>query len=394
MRLYSCVLAPRRPGGFVRRFVVLGVTACAALCVAPVGVSASSSSRVPTGAAAPRAAAKITHVFVINLENENYATSWGATSPAKYLNGTLRKKGQLLTKYYAIGHVSLDNYIAQISGQSPNISTQTDCTTYTDFVSTGTGTYGQALGKGCVYPKTVKTIGDQLVAAHKTWKAYNEDIGNSPTDPKACRHPAIGGKDTTITPTATDMYATRHNPWVYFHSIVDSPICHTNDVGLGALPKDLATAASTPNLVYITPNVCDDGHDAPCKDGRPGGLVSADAFLKTWVPKILASAAYKAGGMLVITFDEAGFGKTGDSTACCHTPASPNAPKPGLNGPGGGRVGALVISTRTRPATTNATPYNHYALLCSMENVFGLKHLGFAGAPGLTCFGQDVFNSP
>jgi hypothetical protein len=368
------------------------------LLVAAVACS-SSSNRAARGeltstVAAPAVSPKITHVFVINLENENYATSWGTKSPAKYLNGTLRKKGQLLSKYYAIGHVSLDNYIAQISGQSPNLSTQTDCTTYSDFVSTGTGKYGQALGKGCVYPKTVKTIGDQLVTAHKTWKAYNEDIGNSPTDPTTCRHPAIGASDPTISASATDQYATRHNPWVYFHSIVDSPICATNDVGLDALPTDLASAAKTPNLVYITPNVCDDGHDAPCKDGRPGGLVSADAFLKTWVPKILASPAYKAGGMLVITFDEAGFGAKGDSTACCHTPASPNAPKPGLNGPGGGRVGALVISARTNAGTTNATPYNHYALLCSLENVFGLKHLGFAGAPGLTCFGKDVYNHP
>ena len=59
-----------------------------------------------------------------------------------------------------------------------------------------------------------------------------------------------------------------------------------------------------------------------------------------------------------------------------------------------GRVGALIISTSTKPKTTSATPYNHYALLCSMEDVFGLSHLGFAGAPGLTCFGKDVYNAP
>jgi len=105
----------------------------------------------------------IKHIFVIDLENEGESTTFGPLSPATYLNGTLLKQGELLQSYYATGHVSLDNYIAQISGQSPNISTQTDCTTYTDFASKGTGKYGQALGKGCVYPKTVKTIGDQLV---------------------------------------------------------------------------------------------------------------------------------------------------------------------------------------------------------------------------------------
>jgi phosphatidylinositol-3-phosphatase len=375
----------------------LAVVLLSALVLVAGACSSSGSSKatsaVLTRAAIPSSSVTISHVFVINLENESFATSWGATSPAKYLNGTLRKQGALLTQYFAIGHVSLDNYIAQISGQSPNISTQTDCTTYTPFVSTGTGAYQQAIGKGCVYPKTVQTIGNQLIAKKLTWKAYQEDIANSATEPKTCRHPALGAPDPTIVATKTDMYATRHDPWVYFHSIIDTPACNTNVVGLPALTTDLASATTAPNLSYITPNVCDDGHDAPCKDGRPGGLISADKFLQTWVPKILASPAYKAGGMLVITFDEAALsGPAQDATACCHTPVSPNAAQPGLVGPGGGRVGALIISQLTEPGSTDTTPYNHYALLCSIENVFGLTHLGFAGAPGLTCFGKDVYN--
>jgi phosphatidylinositol-3-phosphatase len=385
---------------WVRRFKLLAVSACIGLTFALVAGACSAgsgkgASGVLTDIATPHAAKKIGHVFVINLENEDYVVSFGASSHAKYLNGPLRKQGVLLTKYYGIGHVSLDNYIAQISGQAPNQSTQFDCVTYTDFVQTGTGKYGQALGKGCVYPKTVKTIGDQLTAAHKTWKAYQEDIGNSPTDAKTCRHPALGGNDATIIPTATDMYATRHDPWMYFHSIIDSATCATKVVGLGPLTTDLKSAAKTANLSYITPNVCDDGHDAPCKDGRPGGLVSADKFLQTWVPKILASPAYKADGMLVITFDEAeSGGPMKDATSCCKTPVSPNAAMPGLSGPGGGKVGALVLSVNTKPNTTSTVAYNHYALLCSMENAFGLKHLGFASVPGLACFGKDVFNKP
>jgi hypothetical protein len=371
---------------------------CCVAVVLAAGACAGSSGKTATGTLSstvvPAATTKIGHVFVINLENENYADSWSPASPAKYLNGALRAKGQLLTQYYAIGHVSLDNYIAQISGQSPNINTQTDCPTFSNFKSTGTGAYGQALGAGCVYPKAVKNIGDQLTAKGKTWKQYAQDMAKSPTQ-KTCRHPAIGGKDTTLSPTKTDMYATRHVPFVYFHSIIDSTQCKKKVVDLNALPTDLKSAATTPNLSYITPNVCNDGHDAPCKDGRPGGLVSADKFLQTWVPKILASPAYKAGGMLIVTFDEAEpLGAQSDSSACCNTPVSPNAAQPGLSGPGGGLVGALIVSTRTMPNSTNNTPYNHYSLLCSMENVFGLKHLGFAGAPGLSCFGADVYNKP
>ncbi len=353
--------------------------------------STTESSTTPTTTAAART--PISHVFVINLENENFEATWTPSSPAVYLNHTLRPQGQLLTQYFATGHASLPNYIAQISGQAPNHETQADCITYTPFVMTGVGAFGQALGSGCVYPKEVPTIAGQLEAAGKTWKAYQEDIGNSATEPKTCRHPPIGTVDPTLIARPGDMYATRHNPFVYFASVIDEPSCAQNVVGLDAMTADLASAASTPNLSYITPNACHDGHDAPCVDGEPGGLTSADQWLQQWVPKILASPAYKAGGMLIITFDEAELaGDDADASACCHTPPSPNAPKPGLNGPGGGRVGALVISADTKPGSTNATPYNHYSLLCSLEDVWHLQHLGFAGAPGLACFGTDVYD--
>ena len=68
----------------MRRFPILAVPACIALCLTLLGVPASAGSPA-TGTAVPHAAAKISHVFVINLENENYATSWGAKSPASYL---------------------------------------------------------------------------------------------------------------------------------------------------------------------------------------------------------------------------------------------------------------------------------------------------------------------
>jgi hypothetical protein len=386
----------------VRIACVLVVALALAAC------SSSSSSKKPstttgrsgaaattsTSAGSAAASGAIGHVFVINLENKSYDQTWGADSKATYLNGTLRPMGQLLTQYFAIGHASLDNYLAQISGQSPNPRTQADCSQYVEFQSRGTGAYGQALGEGCVYPSSVTTIADQLDAAHKTWKGYMEDMGNSSTAPKTCRHPAIGDHDTAFVAHPGDQYATRHNPFVYFHSIIDRPACAANDVPLDRLTGDLASEATTANLTYITPNLCHDGHDAPCVDGEPGGLVSADSFLSTWVPKILASPAYRHDGMLIVTFDEAELaGSHADASACCNTPPAPNTAHPGGSGPGGGRVGALVVSGATKPGGTNETPYNHYALLCSLEDVFHLSHLGFAGAPGLRCFGKDVYDA-
>ena len=111
-----------------------------------------------------------------------------------------------------------------------------------------------------------------------------------------------------------DAYATRHNPFVYFHSIIDSPTCG-NCVNLNNLTADLADAHTTPNFVFITPNLCDDGHDGSgtgaagttCANGQPGGSASADAFLQMWVPQIMASPAYKKDGLLMILFDESDF---------------------------------------------------------------------------------------
>ena len=321
---------------------------------APSGNGTTSTTAVAPGPG-------IGHVFVINLENKNYEKTWGSASPATYLNGTLAPKGQLLAQYYGTSHASLGNYITQISGQPSNPETNADCTTFTEYRN----------GRGCVYPPKVKTVADQLDGAGKTWKSYQEGMSTP------CRHPKIGAGDTTLIARKGDMYATRHNPFVYFHSIIDTPRCAANVVDLTALDTDLAATDSTPNLVYITPDLCHDGHDTPCVDGQPGGLVSADKFLTTWVAKILQSPAYLTDGLLVITLDEA----DADASACC-----------GQKGPGGGRIGALLLSARVKAGTTNDTPYNHYSLLCSIEDMFGLAHLGRAGAAGNKCFGKDVYS--
>jgi phosphatidylinositol-3-phosphatase len=358
--------------------------------VAAVCLTATATTAFATAPEKP--SPRIGHVFVINLENKGFDETFGS-SGAPYLSKTLTSKGQLLTQYFAIGHASLDNYIAQISGQGPNPATQSDCTTFSEFASTGVGELGQELGEGCVYPASVKTVADQLDAAHRTWRTYQEDMGNSSDEPKTCRHPNIGSTDPTESARSGDQYATKHNPFVYFHSIIDSPQCNENVVPLDVLDADLSSAKKTPNLVYITPNLCHDGHDKPCVDGQFGGLVSADRWLREWTPKILASPAFKRDGVLIVTFDEAELsGSNGDSSACCGVQSTQNAAKPGLNGPGGGRTGAVVISRFTKPGTKNAKPYNHYALLCSIENAFGLDHLGLAGQPGLGCFGKDVYN--
>jgi hypothetical protein len=64
---------------------------------------------------------------------------------------------------------------------------------------------------------------------------------------------------------------------------------------------------------------------------------------------------------------------------------------PGITGPGGGRVGAVLVSPLIKPGTVSKAAYNHYALLRSIEDFFDLEHLGYAGQKGLKSFGKDVF---
>ncbi|MDX6639755.1 MAG: phosphatidylinositol-3-phosphatase [Solirubrobacteraceae bacterium] len=352
-------------------------------------------------AAAARAALPpIHHVWVIQLENTSYDAAFVNNAANSYLGRTLPQSGELLRQYYATGHVSLDNYISQLSGQAPNPDTQGDCQVPTDVVPGLPVGDGQVLGVGCRYPAAVKTLVDQLEAKGLTWKGYMEDMGNDPArEPATCGDPPAGQRDDTQSPTATDQYAARHNPFVYFHSILDPPgRCAAHVVPLPPLASDLASVDTTPNFSWITPNLCDDGHDAtPCtgtnaKGTKDGGLVAVDAFLAKWVPVITGSPAFNQDGMLIVTFDES---NTSDDAACCNEPAGFNTPMPGIGGPGGGRVGAIVLSRFVRPGSTDDTPYNHYALLKSLEQVFGIdQYLGYAGMTGLQAFGGDVYNQP
>ena len=368
-----------RPARAVRRVAA----PLAALTLAAASLTAGLIVRDPGPAAAATPAVR--HVFVVNLENKGFDQTFGPGSPAPYLSTTQPAQGQLLTQYYGTAHNSLPNYVAQISGQGPNSQTQGDCQVYSEFAQTGTVAPGQAVGSGCVYPSSVTTVADQLEAQGLTWRGYMEDMGTP------CRHPQLNAADDTQRAKVGDQYAARHNPFVYFHSIIDSPTCAEHDVDLSQLPTDLASVATTPNLTYITPNLCDDGHDSPCVDGRPGGLVTADEWLKTWIPKILASPAYQQDGLLVVTFDEADTNSPGGADACCGEGPGPNAPLPGIYGPGGGRTGAVLLSPFITPGTTNATAYNHYSLLRSIEDTFGLAPLGYAGS--VQGFGSDVFGA-
>ncbi len=390
----------------------------AALAILMAACSSASTSSPTTTAPGPATTGEsnglpaIRHVFVIVLENEGFDTTFGHPASDPYLASSLPASGALLSDYYGIGHNSNDNYIALLSGQAPNPSNQADCPVFADFPATATvAPDGQISDSGCVFPTSVTTVANQLDQAHLTWKGYMEDMGNIATRESAvCGHPAVGTPDLTERTVPGDGYATRHNPFVYFHSIIDdTALCNTRVVPLGsatgALPtgapsgvtglaSDLKSVATTPNFSFITPNLCSDGHDAPCvnQPGSDSGLTNIDTFLQTWVPLITSSPAFKKDGLLEVTFDEADTdgGNPANATACCNEIPGPASAQPGLYGPGGGRTGAVLLSPFIKGGTTSSVPYNHFSTLATVEELFGLTKLGQARTVSAT-FGPDIF---
>lgn len=369
----------------------LRALAIPALCLAAVGQAPAEELR--TGALPP-----IRHVFLIVLENKSFSEAFGPHAAAPYLARTLPAHGALLESYYAIGHWSLDNYIAMVSGQAPNPATQRDCQQATEFQASGAGLDGQGelSGFGCVYPSTVKTLADQLETAGFTWKGYMEDldVDMARDRPATCTVARIGRTDGTEHASGSDEYASKHDPFVYFHTILDQPSrCAAHVVNLDVLATDLHSIATTPNYSFITPNLCHDGHDPRCGDGAAGGLDGISGFLEKWVPRITGSPAFRKDGLLLITFDESDGSPPDGFDACCAEKPLPGAPEaPGFRGPGGGRVGAVALSPFIRPGTVSMTPYNHYSMLRTVEDIFGVGHLGYAAEPDLRTFGADVFS--
>jgi hypothetical protein len=165
----------------------------ALLALACVAAGGATAAAAPVGGRF-----QVRHVFVLVLENESAAVTFGPDSPAPYLSKTLPARGAFVPNYYGVGHASLDNYIAMISGEAPNASTQADCGVFADFAASGPlGSFGQQPGTGCVYPSDVPTLPSQLTAAGLTRRSYDEDMGADPSRESAtCGHPVVGQHDT------------------------------------------------------------------------------------------------------------------------------------------------------------------------------------------------------
>jgi hypothetical protein len=341
----------------------------------PAPADSPATATDPTQEAGP-----IEHVFVISLASPGYEAAFGTASQMPYLSATLRPQGQLLSGYSLLDDAGLANGIATISGQPPNASTQANCPTYSEFpAGTSPNPKGLVAGSGCVYPVEALTIADQLGSARLTWRGYMDGMADETGKPDDCVHPDSEAADQP----APGGYAARQNPFVYFHSLLDLGDCASNDLPLTQLEPDLRKVESTANYSFISPSLCNAGVSGQCPEGAPSGAAAADAFLSQWVPKILASPAYKQDGLLIVSFDEVippeppAASTTTPETPATTVPASPVSPR---------QVGALLLSRYASPGATDASPYDPYSLLRSVEDLFGLSHLAKANGAKVRSF--------
>jgi hypothetical protein len=169
-------------------------------------------------------------------------------------------------------------------------------------------------------------LADTLEYAGKTWKTYAEGLPHSGfTGPWAGR------------------YAKKHDPFLYFEDVVTRPRRLAQIVALASFAHDLA-ANRLPDFSLVVPDLCHDMHDCPVSTG--------DTWLSNFLGPLLRSAELRQGVVFVL-FDE-GVGNVG----------------------GGGHVAALALGPLVRPGSNSSARLDHYSLLRTIEDSWGLARLG------------------
>lgn len=271
------------------------------------------------------------HVFTILMENTSYATLLKAMNGSGAPNlAKLAQNHATGSNYHGVAHPSLPNYIALTSGRTQGISC--DCNPTGSPCNT---LNCNALIHTCGCNKAATNLGDQLDTAKVSWKAFGENMGT------ACNLSSSGN------------YAVRHIPFVYYDNIQkNASRCKAHVVDLSNFSPSTA-----PRFTYIAPNLVHDMHDPFPATAQ--NIKNGDSWIGPAVNAILASPAYKQGGLLVVVWDEDDLsgGVTGTDDPIPLFLASPYAKS-------GGYVSKLKA--------------DHYSLLATLEDGLGLSRLGNA----------------
>ena len=281
--------------------------ALVAVALALLGCGSGGGGPEPIGSAA---ASSGSHVFVIVMENKEHNDVIG--SPSSPYVTSLARHYASAERLFGVVHPSLPNYFALTAGTTFGV--HSDCT-------------------GCQQSGT--SVADQLEHAGVSWKAYMGGM------PRACFTGAFSGQ-----------YAKKHNPFMYYRSVVSNPKrCASRVVPEGRLTGDLR-AGRLPTYSFLSPGLCDDSHDC--------SVATGDRYLARMVPPILRELGPR--GFLVLTWDE-GVSDRG----CCGGLAH------------GGRIPTVIAGPGVRRGAKLTASLTHYSTLRAIEDALALPRLRLAG---------------
>ena len=389
--------------------VVLGLLALLA-CTA-----FAQQGPVPTGIP------QLNHVFVIMIENHGYAQI--VSNPNAPFINSYAAGHHTATNYFAVAHPSLTNYLEVNGGSNfgvlddnppdwgnmscmPNIVSlaynyESVATPICPIAGSGTDAptppldcSNEVSGPPCdinldgvaSFPANSSTLGitiaDQLVAAGKSWKSYQESLPlGSPYGVDYADGNFSNLTDFTELPgfnngEIVQLYAAKHDPFVYFQNIQQGTTAHltlANVVDFNTLYHDLANGTGVPNYSFIAPNQCNDQHGRsngtpfcapdPNDNGTQTGLNPAliqlgDQAVQRLVTAIHRSPIWNQGhNAIIVVWDENDYSQS----------------------PINNQVLAVVDTNYSvHPSSKSNTFYTHFSLLKSIEGGFGLPCLNNA----------------
>jgi hypothetical protein len=324
----------RRLGGFAAGLALLAGTALTV-------ITAPAATAAP-GTAAPAAAPRLSHVFLIMEENNGFQDVIG-NKAAPNLN-YLAKTFGLETNYFGVSPCCSESNYVQLLGGTSFPTVQSDDAYWKNKV---VGT-----------PSLIT----QLDHAGISWKAYLQSLPY-PGYQGICYPAKCNGA-----PDSDPLYVSKHDGIQNFTTSWN-PFDWSRQVPVTRLAADLRRG-TVPRFSYIVPDECHDMHGDPpyCLDSgnifdpQNQHLVSVgDAYLGALVHSITSASFWaKSNNAIIITFDEGD-----DSAGCCDAV------------PGAGQVATVVVTSHGPRGVTDNLPANHYSTLSSIEHAFGLGCLNF-----------------
>jgi hypothetical protein len=301
------------------------------------------------------------HIIVIVEENKSYSQIMNHNE-APHIREYARNFGSAKSMYGEV-HLSQGNYLAMIAGTTLAMS---DDDAWYCVPGMRNGFCGNSSAAG-YQPHSVEytpNLVEQLNGAHLTWRGY---FGSLPADGSTA---IISAEDATH-PAA--LYAAKHNPFNNIASIRNAPGYAHHIVGLNHLSDDISKH-SLPNFSLVVPDQCDEMHglhqgpdvDESCSHSQKL-IERGDSVVANMVDQIQHSQYWESEENLaiIITWDEDDRSTLGQQGCCGYEPTS-------RGNFGGGHIPTVVITNHGPRRVVDLAQYNHYSMLRTIDDAFGL----------------------